>query len=152
MQGRQGFSALTWTLWSYLGRVFAFLVSLIPGMVENPVTGTVQQSIPDFTSEIQPMACRESSADYVALNVVGKRYLVPKNACGSSSHTGMSSLSVPCEGGTHRGLLCAGSVTFVLSETVNAILWQCNPGSWKGDFEEISVNKIYLSLWELSIL
>lgn len=152
MQGRQGFSALTWTLWSYLGRVFAFLVSLIPGMVENPVTGTVQQSILDFTSEIQPMACRESSADYVALNVVGKRYLVPKNACGSSSHAGMSSLSVPCEGGTHRGLLRAGSVTFMLSETVNAILWQCNPGSWKGDFEEISVNKIYLSLWELSIL
>lgn len=118
MQGRQGFSAPTWTLWSYLGRVFAFLVSLIPGMVENPVTGTVQQSIPDFTSEIQPMACRESSADYVALNVVGKRYLVPKNACGSSSHTGMSSLSVPCEGGTNRGLLCAGSVTFMLSESM----------------------------------
>lgn len=76
-------------------------------MVENPETGAVQQAIPDFTSETQPEACRESRADYVALNVVRKSYLVPKKA----SHTCISSLSVPGEDGTHRGLLCAGSVT-----------------------------------------
>lgn len=89
-------------------------------MVENPNTGTEQQSIPDFASETQPVACRESRADCVAFNVLRKRYLVPKMQCGSANHTCLSSLSVPCEGGTHRGLLCA-AVSPLCSETVNAI-------------------------------
>lgn len=47
-------------------------------MVENPETGAVQQAIPDFTSETQPEVCRESRADYVALNVVRKEVFGPK--------------------------------------------------------------------------
>lgn len=34
----------------------------------------MQHSIPDFTSETQPVACRESRADCVALNVVRKSF------------------------------------------------------------------------------
>lgn len=68
--------------------VFAFVMSLIPGMVEDLVTGKVQQSVPGLTPETQPLTCRGSSACCVALLVVKNRYLVPiqKSVGGSASH------------------------------------------------------------------
>lgn len=89
-------------------------------MVENPETGTVQQSVPDFTSETQPEACRESRAVCVALSDQ-EGLFGPKKMHVALQVTLASVHSVFLVRVEHTGASCVLPVSPLCSDTVNVI-------------------------------